>query len=448
MYISIALFAVELAVWAYMLYCQFRSRNLLFVTFLVSFAMHYVFPLFHYFPFVGIENRYYSLATSFTEMLACTLVFLFAVNLGQTLYLKKSTDEIGDLFYGPSEMHFKPVKFILLLASLSAIALQYQGFQYLMANELMANRLIYNSGKGYLQFLNVTSYFLVFIGVKQYCEGKISLKYLVLHAVPAFVIYSLKLQRGHSLYPLFMIFVVFIYTKLSVRKASILLAVVIASLYSIGAVTGAIRQHFVSNTTDEFEMAQISSEETIPDSYAHAELLSSVIDDPAIDKMGNSVVGSLVNIVPRALYPDKPSSLGPTLNALYSPETTVFADENLRRSSYTTDLLIEGFYNMGYFGVFLLGLLYAFFAQKVWLSALRNRSFAFLTIPLALYIWGYTIYFSDLGNWLGYIVIYYGIYFIVKLCIKHIRSVGYSRSLDYAGEGTDGADGGVQEQSA
>lgn len=413
MVVTILAFFVLLIVFAWCIYSQAKTKNLLFITILISFAQQYIIPVAFKLVSNDLKSRYFSIEDNdFFIMLCCCIVFLGAMLIGQ-LCIKLPRDvnirSCYELSYCENE---KRLKTVLLALSILAIILQYKSFNFLFLSGRLSNRLISNQGTGYLQFINVSSYFLVFIGIKQYVNKEISFKYLLLHTVPAFVIYMFKLQRGHAMYPLYFVILTWLFVNIKKKKAYIIVAISAVFMLYIGNVTSSIRRAVVTN-----EHVATANEISVPASYAHAELLSAVIADDRIEDSPSTIWGSLVNWIPRALYKDKPSSLGPILNGLYSPDNSFYRINGLHRSSYTTDLLIEGYYHLKLLGVFIFGLVFSIIASLVWNQTLleSNRKHFYMTLPLALFIIGYTGFFSDLGNWMGYMVIYYGEFLLITL---------------------------------
>lgn len=416
---NVVLEAVSLILWGELLFRSIRMRHYMLVVFLISFSMHYIFPPLYVILVGHTTNRYLSVISEggFIARIAI-LLFLSSIYLGlfiskelvpdsSTLYLKYKT---------PTRINYRKSKIILLAISLFTILLQYNSFSYLLASGLMSDRLIYNQGKGYLQLFNIASYFLVFFAIKQYSEGKIKFGYLVIHAIPAFIIYALKLQRGHSLYPLFFIFIAYAFLNIPRRYLFPLFSLGLLSLLYIAPITNELRRGLVA--TGELSMKSISISEVIPASYAHAELLTAITEDRQLEgDVGEVFWGTIINFIPRGFFESKPSSLGPVLSAHYTKDSYQYLKKGNHRSSFTTDLLIEGYFYAGLVGVFLGGLLYFFLINKAWFAICNgDTEYSFLLLPLGLFLLGYTIFFSDLGNWIGYVVLFYSEYFVIKKC--------------------------------
>lgn len=433
----------SILLWGNLLARQIKASNYLLITFLVSFALQYILPPLYFLAVGNTDNRYFDTSSTHGDFMLhlSVLVFLLSLYAGLLLFptsraraslssisarrrdillppphtiLEERNSSLATRYYTPTQIPYKRVKAILLIVSLLAIVVQYKSFKYLFSADLIADRLIYNQGKGYLQLINIASYFLVFIGIKQYCESKISFQYLLLHAVPAFIIYALKLQRGHSVYPLFFIFVTYAFVNFKKKYLFPLFTIILLAVFYIGPLTSELRKNLVSGR--ELTLSTIKHQEVIPASFAHAELLSATIEDPSLEKDRIGVFwGTLVNFIPRVFFSDKPTSLGPVLSSHYSADSYQYTQKGNHRSSFTTDLLIEGYYYAGLLGIFLLGFVYCLGLQKVWLHIhLATTPYAFLLLPLGLFLWGYTIFFTDLGNWMGYIVLYYFVYMTIN----------------------------------
>ena len=112
------------------------------------------------------------------------------------------------------------------------------------------------------------------------------------------------------------------------------------------------------------------------------------------------------------IFKNKPLTTGPILNWKYAQDSRM--DLSRHRSSYTTDLLIEGYYNWGYVGIFIFGFLYSLIIGFVWRRITITAEYGFILFPLSLFLLAFTVFFSDLGNFLGYIVIFLVDYIIVK----------------------------------
>lgn len=386
---------------------------------LICFAQQYIIPQFYYFAHGEILNRYHRVTEEdYFAMLVCCSVFIVGLLMGQLCVRTKNFSQCYEFFIAESGFNLRLIKKILIAISLVAIILQFQTFISLFHGNDLSNRLVINQGSGYLQFFNVSSYFIVFIGIKQYLSGRMSLQLLILHALPAFIIYSLKLQRGHALYPLFIILLAYLYTHLKAHKASWIVACLAILMLYIGNLTSTIRSSVI-NSPGQVELLH-SKQNPIPASYAHTELLCAIIADHSTQYLPSTLWGALVNWVPRSLYPNKPKTLGPTLNNHFSPDTSFYRLNGIHRSSYTTDPIIEGFYHAGYLGVLFFAFLYSYGSSWLWNSITQheNRETFFMSFPLALYIVGFTAYFSDMGNWIGYIVIYYGVFWSISLLTK------------------------------
>ena len=226
MLINLLAFILFLIVWGIFLWYQIKYKNFLFITILVSFAQQYIIPQIYYFSQWTIDNRYYEVTENeYFNMICCCFIFIIGLLIGQLCIGTKLFEQCKDFFITETGFNLEQIKKVLFIISVVSIILQFKSFVVLFGANMLQNRLIANQGSGYLQFLNVTSYFIVFIGIKQYLSGKLSLKLLLLHAIPAFIIYSLKLQRGHSVYPLFMILVTYIYTHFKTYKASLIVVI-------------------------------------------------------------------------------------------------------------------------------------------------------------------------------------------------------------------------------
>jgi len=387
------------------------------VVFLATFSLHYIVPVILMVLDSDYSNRYFYDTTDvdFVLMQISTLIFLFAVHLAGKFSGYRKIDT--SIRYFETDVNIKNLKIILLIISSLAIVYQYNSFSFMRSLDTLTSRLQINSGKGYMNFLYVSSYFLVFAGIKQYVCHRISLKYLLLHAVPAFIIYGLALQRGHAVYPLFFIFVTYLFTHLSKKNAWRVLTIVVLLLYPVGTITSSIRNEIIYGTsfniTDAFLM-----ENMVPDSFAHAELLEAMIGNEKLEYVFSTLIGTAVNWIPRTLFPDKPSSLGPVLNSQFTSDASY--DVVLHNTSYTTDLLIEGYYHLGMVGVFLFAFIYCLLLCRVWNGIFKktNTDMMYITYPLGLFLWGFVVFFSDLGNWGGYLVINYGLYYLISIFLK------------------------------
>lgn len=412
--IIILLIVVLLLFWR-LIKISVKSRNYWSLSFGISFALHYVVPV-AYLIIIGNYSSRYSRTTldDFALMQVCCIIFLISVLLALSFtHGWSSKIDVGSSMLGQCNINIKSAKKLLFAASLIAIVLQYKSFGILFSSELLNNRLIENRGKGYLQLLNIASYFLAFIGIKQYLKNEISFKYLLLHSIPALIIYSLKMQRGHAVYPLVFIVITFFYHKFPIKRANFYTFLVLLSMFYVGPITSQIRTNVLIGR-DILELSY-DKDKVVSTSFAHAELLTSMVSDNSINEEPSAIIGSLFNWIPRGIYPNKPSSLGPILNYHFCPDEKYNYKDGTHRSSYTTDLLIEGYYEFGYAGIALYGFLYTLLASVVWKNVTKNRDTFFMTFPLCLFIWGFTVFFSDLGNWLGYAILYYAVYFIIKI---------------------------------
>lgn len=415
MLINLLAFMLFLVLWGMFLYYQIKQNNFLFITILVCFAQQYIIPQVYYFSQWTIVNRYFPVTESdYFNMIYCCVIFIIALFVGQMCVRTQRFEQSKEFFTADSNYNLGKIKIILLAISIIAILLQFRNFSQMFNTNSLQNRLIENQGSGYLQFLNVTSYFIVFIGIKQFLSGEISMKFLLIHSMPAFIIYSLKLQRGHAIYPLFFIFLAYIFTKIKPLRASLIVAAVAVAILYVGNLTNIIRTTIVDKT--EYAEARNKVQNVIPASYAHSELLCAVTADKRINDLPSTLWGAIVNWVPRSIYKSKPKTLGPILNNQYTPDNSFYRLKGIHRSSYTTDLLIEGFYHMRYVGVFIFGLVFSIIASLLWqyVTLEKNKEFFFMSFPLTLFIIGFIGFFSDMGNWIGYIVIYYGVYFVIK----------------------------------
>lgn len=411
-------YTITVLIWTAIFKYEYKNKNYLFCFFVLAFALQYVFPVSIYVITGDYANRYITYGNEgFMQMQLCCILFLISLLIGQRLnhkILLESDVLLKSSFKHDYSINYKKTKSFLLIICIIAIYIQYKDFNFLVLNEEIADRLNYSSGKNYTQLLNVSSYFLVLIGVKQYTEGKITITYLIIHAIPAFVIYSLKLQRGHSLYPMFFILIAWLCVKKQKKDTLRVIMIAFILLYFISPITSYMRTCFVENK--DFKFSNIPKDEMVQSSFAHAELLSAIIADNTICEMPNSIYGTIVNIIPRDFFKEKPLTLGPILHNKYSGGR--LGSKGLHTSSYTTDLLIEGYYNLNVFGVFLYGLLYACVLQCIWHNVFRKDKNIYFLFPLSLFLFGFLIFFTDLGNWLGYLVIYYSLYVILKVIIN------------------------------
>lgn len=122
---------------------------------------------------------------------------------------------------------------------------------------------------------------------------------------------------------------------------------------------------------------------------------------------GGTIAATALNLVPRAIWPDKPFGGGPMLRNMIYPGSYVADGENL--TSYTTGFPTEGYMNFGVLGVALFGLINGVFLAltKRWYASREVASpITVVMYAFSIFYFGFGILYMELlGSWTRYIVV-------------------------------------------
>lgn len=148
-------------------------------------------------------------------------------------------------------------------------------------------------------------------------------------------------------------------------------------------------------------MQQLAEARTIPLQNAHAEMTAFLIDKSSSLELAtgtyDTIGSSLLNFLPRSLFPEKGPSTGVVMTAMLFPEW--ISSYGQHTSSVTTGLFLEALYNFGFFlGPVLLGVLY-YSAARTCQRLVRQRHDLHAAFGLYLaWLLGFNSFFDDLGG--------------------------------------------------
>ncbi|WIO75370.1 hypothetical protein QP938_05540 [Porticoccaceae bacterium LTM1] len=295
--------------------------------------------------------------------------------------------------------------------------------------EVFSHRLIENQGKGFLQIGGFIGYGLSFFFVYKYLLTKRK-RFLLSGFLVAAVgggYFALLGYRGGALYSL-IIFIVLIFFSADKRWGfAVFLPLFFLLINEVNWVTGAVRM-IVSGYEGSFSelYAWYKSQYLIPLAFNHYELVSYLFESRGLQELffggWETVWSSYTNWIPRSLVPDKGLTSGPMIGLEVLPD--IVTSEG-RTSSLTTGVVFESIYNFGAVGglifVFLFYSLFSYF-----LRAFKVDSFPRMYLyVLCSWVFGFSIYFDDLGGAINKVVLILVGYFILLALSKVLKRVSF-----------------------
>lgn len=381
---------------------QLKYKNYVFIIFGGAFFIQYVFPTLISVFFLNLDNRYYSCnAYDYISMQLLLIAIIFVVLMGQLIV---GVREINFPRIALSRRRSLRLLNILMTISILAIFIQRNEFYSMFVREILYDRLILNEGKGYLQFLNYSSYVMVILSIYVYDKGYISKWRLFLYPLFPFILFSFKMQRGAALYPLLFIFIYFLLRKYSLKKILVCSVFSIPLLFFLNSLTSNMRVNIVKGEKLFNNVFDNQSSHIIPNPFAHSELLVAIMTSERFNqKTYFTFPASLVNIIPRDLYPNKPLTSGPTLSLYFNPDSKSYNGKH--NTSYTTDPIIEGYMNGKILGSIIFVFIFSCLLQYLSTVLVFKYKYDFIYYPFFVFWLGFISFFSDLGNLFGYCLV-------------------------------------------
>lgn len=355
------------------------------------------------------------ISDSFIEALIVSLFFIFVINIA-ILFSPKSSFQ---LIHGTDQklFSFERHLYYIMFICFTAVVL----VKLLTVPDDLSNRLIENSGKGYLHILGYLGYFLAFYFLK---DGVSNKKRFILAISIAFyggVFFLLLGYRGGFLYSPILVAVFLIVTSRKSALYVMSLPILLLLLFEINYVTSTVRYLIVTGTEIDYQnfidfYSDYKSRYTVPLAFNHFEYVAYWIStsDAKILLLGswNTVYSSLFNWIPSVLLNDKPLTTGPTLGILLFPDVI---SSSGRTSSLTTGVIFEFIYN---FGLILAGPFLFIFFYSIH-SVINISKSTFYQNPWILigfyWLFGFSMFFDDLGGTINKFIILCATFLLIRV---------------------------------
>ncbi len=275
------------------------------------------------------------------------------------------------------------------------------------------NRLISNSGKGYLHIFGYIGYLIPVVLFYKYrnCLTKSKIIYSSLVCLFGGLFFFMLGYRGGGLYPLVIYLVLLVVHSRFKAYTPLILLVFTFSLFEVNWFTGTVRAYFISMSIDgaDFNFLDFyrdyKSKYLIPLAFDHVSLLSFYLNNNSVNEVVvgsySTVLTGFTNWIPRFIYSDKGLTTGARMAMDYLPDAVGAQGRN---TSLTTGLVFESIFNYGVlFASFFVFLLYSLFFKTYYF--LRNRSvildsYAFILV----WLFCYSIFFDDFGGFVNKLV--------------------------------------------